>query len=600
MSLKEKAKERLIWAIRQVVLPFGRVVLLVDNRSLRIVSACCSITDLVDEGVDLVEIVTKKRQPMKSKVAIYLLNDDYTGLDEFIKDFTPGKELYKSAFIMFNGHLSDDRALRKIAEHVNIQKVLGCFELHLNFVPYEARVFHGNMGFTLLSLYPNHSGNIVHNIASRLASLCSVLGTFPQIRYQACPNGLPQLVATGVHALIRDTSVEATRQTGDLLLVVDRSLDAIAMHIHEYTYQAFVYDVMRIPCCSDPIEQRSDDVWEFEYLANSGKREQRSALLSCEKDVLWERFRHQHIQKVNELVSEEVEQFAGQSATSVLNKANNTKDILNAVRELPKTQYMVEKYWAHIALTERSFEHLDSMNLVKIGEIEQAIATNMDKNGNKLSHSKLLQQLTELLGDVEINDDTKVRLILLYVGAYRNVSSGHLDELIDAAGLPPSCGTVVRRFVELGLGPASMENLPPVSPRNGGSTSKVIHKHHEKGDAHAYYKKHATGNEYQLSRYMPEIRHIVGRSIAGTLDAHKFPTVGAENEKAPSQGRRSASGNRRIIIYVLGGVTFSEMRVTYDMAEKTGTDLYIGGDSIIVPSDLLENMKHAFSVVEKK
>ncbi|EDO05303.1 Sec1 family protein [Babesia bovis T2Bo] len=595
MSLKVKAKERLIWAIRQVVVPYGRVMLLVDNRSLRIVSACCSVSDLLDEGVDLVELIDKKRQPMRSKTALYLLSDDYQSVSYFVKDFTPGKELYKAAYLMFNGHMEDDRALRQIAEKVDMKRILACMELHLNFLPYENRLFHGNLGFTILDLYPSHHGNIIHSIASRIASVCSTMGALPQIRYHAAPNGLPELVAKATQKLINCTTPEDTPATDDLLLIVDRSYDAIAMHIHEYTYQALIYDVLKIPCCTDPLDQRNDDVWEFEFVNNIGKPEKRTALLTCEKDVLWERFRHQHIQKVNELVSEEIEQIAGNAASGALGKTANTQEVLKAVRELPKTQYMVEKYWAHVALTERAFEQLETANLVKLGALEQAIATNTDTGGGKYSHTKALQQLANVLSDVEVLDELKARLILLYMAAYRNVTIKHVNELITAATIAPSYATIIQKFDELNLGPPPLEATTAASPRNAGQPPKIVHKHYEKGDAHAYYKKHGTATEYELSRYMPEIRHVIGRSIAGTLDKDRFPTLHTGTRETTGQ----KASNKRVMLYMIGGITFAEMRVVCDMAEKTGVDIYLGGDTIVVPSALMDNMKHAFSAMER-
>ncbi|GBE61308.1 syntaxin binding protein [Babesia ovata] len=593
MSLKAAAKERLLWAIRQVVVPFGRVVLLVDQRSLRVVSACCTVSELLDEGVDLVELITKRRQPMKNRVAVYLLSEDIGSVDYFLDDFEEGSEIYKSAFLVFNCHLEDDRALRKIAEEVDTERVLGCVELHLNFIAYEERIFHGNMGFTLLNLYPTHIGSIAKSIASRLASLCSVLGSMPQIRYHAVASGLPQLVAKATSELIMATAGEVTRKPGDVLLVLDRSIDPVPLHIHEYTYQAFVYDVLRIPCCSDPVEQRKDDIWEFDYVATSGKREKRGVMLSGQTDVLWKRFKHLHIQKVNEVVSEEIEKFAGEAANGTLHNAKGTHEVLKAVRELPKTRYLVEKYYAHITLTERSFEQLEAKKLVKVGELEQDLATNVDHHGNKLSHSKALQQLNTFLEDVGIDDETKIRLILLYVSVYRNVTQTHISELLRTAHLSNLDATVVEKFVELGIASVFTPSGAAVSPRSAGS-NKISHRLHDKCDAHTYYKKHGNGGEYELSRYQPDIMHVIGRVISGTLEDEKFPSVQTEAANKQQDPRGG-----RIMVYIIGGITFSEMRTVHDMAEKMQADVYLGGDSILVPSDVLENMKHAFSAVEK-
>ncbi|GIX64080.1 Sec1 family protein [Babesia caballi] len=601
MSLKLATKERLLWAIRQVVVPFGRVILLADHWSLRVISACCTVSELLDEGVDLVELIQKKRQPMKNRVALYILSDDFVAVNRFLEDFEPGREIYRAAFVVINGHLSDDRTLRKIAEHVDIDRVLGCVELHLNYLAYEERIFHGNLGFTLLSLYPSPTGSIIHSIASRLASLCSVMKTVPQIRYQATANGVPRAVAEAARSLIKSTAVDPTEKGDDLLIVVDRSMDAATMHLHEYTYQAFVYDVLRIPCCSDPLEQRNDDVWEFDHVANSGKREKRSALLSSDADVLWKRFRHLHIQKVNELVSDEVDKLANSAGT--MTQWNTTREAIHAVRQLPKAQYLLEKYWAHVSLTDQSFEQLEARHMVKAGQLEQSLATNLDRHGNKLHHVKVLQQLHALLGDVEIDDEIKVRLILLYSAVYRNVTGEHINELLDAAKLSQSDRTVVQRFISLGLGAASAPVSAPNSPRSGGSGSKICHKNTEKCDAHSFYKRHAKESEYELSRHTPEIRHLIARAVAGKLEEDKFPNMSQQEVPAqahPSSSRSAAASQPgRIVIYVVGGITFAEMRTVYEVAEQSKVDLYLGGDSIIVPSDLLENMKHAFTAVEK-
>lgn len=587
MSLKQAAKDRLLWAIRQVVLPFGRVILLLDHHSLRIVSACCSVSELMDEGVDLVEIIAKRRQPLRKKVALYLISDESGALDQFIADFDPGNELYKAAFVIFNYHLSDDLELRKIAEKVEIDRILGCTELHLNFLAYEERIFHGNLGFTLLNLY-QHEESFVHRVASRLASLCSTIRALPIIRYQQCGTGLPEKLAKAAQTLIRDTSPEDANQSNDMLIIIDRSFDVVPLVIHEYTYQAFVYDMLRIPCCSDPKDHQTDDVWEFEYVSNSGKHEKRKALLTGDKDVLWHRFRHMHIQKVNEAVSEEVEKFTMQATGTSLKRSSRTQDVLTVVRGLPKTQYMMEKYWAHVSLTERSFEQLEAKRIMNVGALEQVLATNLDRHGSKQGHSKTLNQLLAMVEDVTVDEELKIRLIILYFAVYRNLRQENLSEILKVSGLCNSSMDIIGHFIDIYLG--STIACSPNSPRSSSSSHKIIHRHAEKGDAYQYYKKHAEKNEYELSRYIPEIQHVIARVVAGTLEEEKFPTL---HEGPSSNTQKAVTEDRRIVVYVVGGITLSEMRVVYDISEKTKANIYLGGDSILVPSAIFDNMKKA-------
>lgn len=121
-------------------------------------------------------------------------------------------------------------------------------------------------------------------------------------------------------------------------------------------------------------------------------------------------------------------------------------------------------------------------------------------------------------------------------------------------------------------------------------TRSIIHRHAEKGDAYQYYKKHAEKNEYELSRYIPEIQHVIARVVAGTLEEEKFPTL---HEGPSSNTQKAVTEDRRIVVYVVGGITLSEMRVVYDISEKTKANIYLGGDSILVPSAIFDNMKKA-------
>lgn len=586
MSLKRCAKERLLWAIRQVVLPFGRVVMLVDAYTLRVLSACCTVSELLDEGVDLVELLTKKREPLRGKTALYFISDVTASLDIFLADFEAGKEKYKQAFLMFNCHLFDDSGLRKIAENVDIDRILGCTELHLNFIAYEERVFHGNLGFSLLKLQKYNDDEFLHMVASRLASVCSTLKAIPRIRYQKSDNGFTERLARASQKLISDTSPEGARATDDLLLIVDRSIDAIPLFIHEYTYQAFIYDVLRIPCCSDTADNKADDIWEYEYLASSGKRERRKAILSVESDTLWQRFRHMHIQKVNETVSEEVERITAKVPGYTSNHTNKGEELLNAVRSLPKTQYMIEKYWVHMSLTEKSFELLEEKNILNVGSVEQSLATNIDPKGNRQSHTKMVHNLITLLSDSTVNEETKMRLIMLYISAYRNISEETLEEFYKASGLSSESICSIQQLIEIGIFPV------PFEPNNSHKGSvKVLHKHAEKGDAYHYYKKHCDNGEYELSRYMPEIRHIISRAVSGTLEDEKYAFV----KKPPSTPDGVVAHTGRTIVYVIGGVSFSEMRIVYEMTDKLKAEVFLGGDSIIVPSQMLDKQAQNWS-----
>lgn len=46
--------------------------------------------------------------------------------------------------------------------------------------------------------------------------------------------------------------------------------------------------------------------------------------------------------------------------------------------------------------------------------------------------------------------------------------------------------------------------------------------------------------------------------------------------KAPSARAMNTEGKQRIILFVAGGVTYSEMRLAYAIGQNLGKDIYIG------------------------
>ncbi|EAN30843.1 Sec1 family protein [Theileria parva strain Muguga] len=666
MSLKQAAKERLLWAIRQVVTPFGRVIMLVDPMSLKIVSSCCQLSDVLDEGVDLVEVLTKRREPLKSKNVLCILSD-LGYLDLLLKDFTPGKEHYMGVFIMFNCHLRDDSALRKIAQNMSFEKVLGCVELFLNFVPFESNIFYSQIS-SLQSLYGGSCyDSYVSTVSSKIVSLCNVLNLTPSISFHDANSQVIKLICHSVTQLISETIRGKSNLKPCDLIVFDRSTDFTPVFIHEFTYQALVYDLLNIPYSTvrgqgncfqgtnspldsqrsqnsndnttDTTGERVDNCYEFKVVG-SDRVERRVALLDAELDVLWAKYRHMHIQEVNTLVLSEIDKFKK-------TPGGKAQSMLEQMRNLPNLQYLIEKYWAHLNLTNECFNQVQKRDLIRLSELEQTIATSLDSKMKSTTHAKLFDKLVSILnqsnnssnmnqsyqlsrgpdkklmlqnnfkfGNVEdvsetpsLLPDDKVRLILLYLCNY-NVGVGGLKELLKVIQLDYKAVELLQRV---------LKSLPIM---NNGS-GKPVHKLANDGIIN-YYKKLSV--EYDSSRFVSHLtytldqylkhdfhhEHITpynthninsGNTVNSGNSGNIGNTVNNSNSGNRVKGVRmelstfdvllereegADDGRRRVLVYVLGGVTFSECREIYKIMNKRHVEIYFGGDEIVIPAQLLQ------------
>jgi len=133
-------------------------------------------------------------------------------------------------------------------------------------------------------------------------------------------------------------------------------------------------------------------------------------------------------------------------------------------------------------------------------------------------------------------------------------------------------------------------------------------------------KKRGEDVPYELSRYTPAVKDIGEDLIAGSLPTADFPFLredqdasaasssgGSQIEKLSLKGahskqpRWSDKGKEkekpkeklvggRIIIFIAGGMTFSEMRAVYELTQAHKRQVIIGSTHVIRPKEFLEDL----------
>uniref|UniRef100_F1L0Y2 Acetylcholine regulator unc-18 n=1 Tax=Ascaris suum TaxID=6253 RepID=F1L0Y2_ASCSU len=582
MSLKSIVGQKLL---NEVIRPLRRSdkgggwnVLVVDRLAMRMLSACCKMHDIMDEGITIVEDINKRREPLTSLDAIYLIAPTKDSIDKLIADFAHGRNQYKCAHVFFTEACPDQ--LFSTLTKSNIAKYIKTLkEINIAFTPYESQVYSLDSPDTFFLYYnAQKQGGLTTNlerIAEQIATVCATLGEYPSLRYRADFERnveLGHLVEQKLDAYKADdpSMGEGADKARSQLLIIDRGFDAITPLLHELTLQAMTHDLLDI----------ENDVYRYETGGNDSVDKE---VLLDENDDLWVENRHKHIAVVSQEVTKGLKKFS-ESKAGMSADAKSIKDLSMMIKKMPQYQKELNKFSTHFHLAEECMRKYQQ-GIDKLCKVEQDLAMQVDADGERVKDPMKL--MVPLLIDPAVEPADRLRLILLYILSKNGITEENLNKLLQHANIDMVEKETLVNASYLGLN---------VTTDQGRKRTWTPNR-----------KERANEQVYQSSRWVPVMKDIMEDAIDDKLDMKHFPFLSGRQMnptyRAPTSARygqwhkerghqTSYRAGPRLIVFVVGGVTYSEMRAAYEVTkEKKPWEIIIGSDQLLTPTSFLENLR---------
>ncbi|KAF2829393.1 Sec1-like protein [Ophiobolus disseminans] len=579
-------------------------ILIVDEDSQKLINNVVKEDDILNANITNIERLEDRRTTQRDMDAIYIITPKPHIVDCIMAEFEQRR--YRGFFLIWTTLLPPRLKERIDRSQMAREQIRSFRTVHLDYHPRESHLVTFKDPYSFPMLYhPACNPMVVEHmqeIAEKITGVCVALGEYPIIRYYRPRNPTHEASVLCSHLarfvqekldmyaqFNQDFPPPSNRPRG-ALYITDRSMDLMAPLVHEFTYQAMAFDLLRI-----------NDGDKVTYRANVNEEDpsaEEKDMEITDKDKIWVENRHRHMKDtLDKLVGDfhkfiaENPQFTNQDAQSTqgMSGLNQIKDMIAG---LPQFQEMKEAYSLHLTMASQCMEIFQTHKLPDLASVEQCLATGLDEDYRKAKN--MADQVVRSLDQEGVQAADRLRLIAMYILFKDGILPADLEKLVYHAQLPRADGEVVINLDMIGGRTTrslkeKRDPLPPLFPPKAAPPPNQ--------------------EDYGLSRFEPALLDMLEEHVRGTLPQDIFPftkmspdDMNDMQEITPAASLRSAKPTwaktrltsveprQRVIVFMAGGATYSEARACYDVSQKTSRDIFLVTSHMVTPQLFLRQV----------
>lgn len=511
-----------------------RFILVLDDAVVNIISSIFDMSELMENNIVLAERYSLKRRPLQHYHAIYLLGPD-VDIKNFIDDWT--EPMYSAPHVLFT-FAANENVLNTLQSNPHVVDHILTFKfLYIHFTPFDPYTFIVDCPNTLNSMYsPNPKDSLGKTdslIVQGLLSFFFTLRTKPQVAYSKnsppCESLAHQFTGTLEHTLetLPQDISKSFSQNNTLLVIIPRGDDSVAPLLHQFTFEAMVYEHY--------------DVVDRIYQINP---KDSHAFLSLDYyyDETYKDIRYEHMEHLIDTVRSRAQPYINLQSQM---REGNTQEKKEANRKISQKRKQYDQYISEFQVALEIVQQKVTGAVMDASAYEQTMASGYKDQDTKFKASKV--ELSQFLSRNDLNETDKMRLLAIYSMVGKQLTANDVQRTLQSAGISES-------------------------NRDTAINAALVQGNVERKNK---YDK----DQYTTSKYIPYITEVTSNSIDNKLPSKYF--------ELPSKSGRYTN----IVIFVMGGISCMELREVNEIRTKIrAVKVYTGSTGLLTPKLYLKQI----------